>query len=258
MNTPHQFTQYYKTISNIELLAILDNTSDYQPLAVEAAKLEYDNRQLSDSDIQDARQVLANKQKEKDRQLEKIRTVENKIRTTGYSFIETINPIQSGMPSTEKTIRFISVVFAVIFLYQFVTDFGSYIIYIKDIPRFPFESLIFLLPQILLLIAVITFWKRITFGWILLTAFVSLSAFATTMILYQSLTWKPSGFGGLENIFPRPSPITYASQTLFLLGTIYVLCKSNIRNVYSINNQKMASTILISIFVSFMLMILLS
>ena len=36
--TPDNFGKYYSTVSNTELLSILGNPGDYQPLAVEAAK----------------------------------------------------------------------------------------------------------------------------------------------------------------------------------------------------------------------------
>ena len=130
--------------------------------------------------------------------------------------------------------------------------------YIKDIPRFPFESIIILLPQILLLIATIAFWKRKPFGWVLLTIFLTFSAVAAMWLLFQSFNWKPSGFAGLDSLFPRPSPTIYIIQLLFLVGTIYVLSKTNIREVYSIDKQRMAATIGITGFVTFVLMFAIS
>ena len=56
MTTSNDFSEYYKTISNSELLTILDNPGDYQTLAVEAAKQEFSYRQLSDEEIQPAKE----------------------------------------------------------------------------------------------------------------------------------------------------------------------------------------------------------
>jgi hypothetical protein len=258
MATSNDFIEYYKTISDTELLSILDNPQDYQALAIEAAKEEFANRQLSDTEIQEARQPLLAKQLQKEKEREKVKAVETKIKSAGHTFIDTINPIQSGIPSTEKTIRLIVIIFGAIFLYQFITDFRTNLAYIKDIPRFPFESIIILLPQVLLLIATITFGKRKTLGWTLLTVFLTFSAVGAMWLLFQSFNWKPSGFGGLDNLFPRPSPTTYIIQLIFLIGTMYVVCKTNIREVFSIDKQKMAATIGITGLVTFVLMFAIS
>ncbi len=258
MTTSNNFSEYYKSISDTELLSILDNPDDYQPLAVEAARVEFSNRQLSDTEIQEARQPLIAKQVQKEIEREKVKAVETKIKAAGHSFIDTINPIQSGIPSTEKTIRLIVIIFGGLFLYQFIKDFKTHLAYVKDIPRFPFESIIYLLPQILLPVATFAFWKRKTFGWTLLTVFLSFSAVGAMWLLFQSFNWKPSGFGGLDSLFPRPSPTTYIIQLLFLIGTMYVLCKTNIREVFSIDKQKMAATIGITGLVTFVLMFAIS
>ena len=67
MTISNNFSEYYKSISDTELLSILDNTDDYQPMAIEAAKVEFSNRQLSDTEIQEARQPLIAKQVKKEK-----------------------------------------------------------------------------------------------------------------------------------------------------------------------------------------------
>lgn len=258
MTKSNNFSEYYKLISDTELLSILDNPGDYQPLAVEAAKKEFSNRQLSDTAIQEARQTLIVKQLQKEIEREKIKVFETKIKMAGHSFIDTINPIQPGIPSTEKTIRLIVIIFAGIFLYQFLTEFRTNLAYIKDISRFPFESIIILLPQVLLLVATIAFWRRKKIGWILLTVFLTFSIVCAMWLLFQSFNWKPSGFGDLDNLFPRPSPASYIIQLLFLIGTMYVMCKTNIREVFLIDKQNMAATIGITGLITFVLMVAIS
>lgn len=240
------FSEYYKTISDTELINILDNPNNYQPIAIEAAREEYEKRALSESDIQEARQPLIAEQEEKDRKSEKLKAVETKLKATAHTLIDTINPVQSEKPSTDKTIRFIVIIFGGLFLYQLIADFGTHLAYIKDFPEFPFASSMYLLPQIFLPIATITFWKRKTVGWILLTIFITSTAVGEMSLLFQAFTWKHTGLGSLDIIFPRPSPTTIIVQLLFSGGTLYVLCKTYIREVFSIDNQRMISTIAIT------------
>jgi len=258
MTTSNDFIEYYKIISDTELLSILDNSVDYQSLAVEAAKEEFAKRKLTETDIQEARKSLIAKQEQKGKGREKVKAVETKFKAAGHTFIDTINPIQSGIPLVEKTIRLIVIIFGGIFLYQFIEEFRMHLAYIKDIARFPFESIVYLLPLILLPVATIAFWKRKTLGWTLLTIFLTFSAVGVMWLLFQSFNWKTSGFGNLDNLFPRPSPTTYIVQLLFLGGTMYVLCKENMRQVFSIDKQKMLSTIGITGFVTFVLMVAIS
>ena len=255
MTTSNDFSKYYKTISNTELLNILENQSDYQPSAVEAAKKEFLERQLSDAEIKEAKEPLIAKQIEKEKQKEKVKAIEDKVRETGHTILETLNPIQPDIPSTEKIIRLIVIIFGGIFLYQFIKDFRTHLAYIKDIPRFPFESILYLLPLILLPVATFTFWKRMTIGWTLLIAFLTYSVSNALVALFYSLTWRSSGSFGLDNLFPRPSPITYILQLGFLIAAIVVLCKANIRQVFSIKEQRIAPTIGITILLTAALML---
>ncbi len=258
MSAPNNFTEYYKTISDTELLSILDKPEDYQPLAVQAAKNELANRQLSEAQIQDARQPLIAKQIQKEKEREKVKAIESRIKDAGHTFIDTINPIQSGIASTEKTIRLVVILFGGIFLYQLFKDFRTHLAYLRDIPRFPLDSSLYLLPLILLPVAIFTFWRRKTIGWTLLTIFLTYSAVGAMWLLFQSLTWKPYGFSGLDNLFQGPSPTTYIVQLLFLFGTLYVLCKPTIREVFSISKQKMSIIICITGVITFFLMLAIS
>ena len=60
------FKKYYNSITNEELLAILQNKDQYQAAAYKAAEEEFANRQLSDEAINDAKRLLNNKKAEKE------------------------------------------------------------------------------------------------------------------------------------------------------------------------------------------------
>ena len=243
MTTANDFGKYYKTISNTELLSILENPGDYQASAIETAKKEFSDRQLSDTEIEEAKKPLDAKQLQKEKQAEIIKTIEEKIKSTGNTLIETLNPIQTGIPSAEKTIRFIIIVFSGLFLYEFIKDFRTHLAYVKDIPRFPTESILYLFPFLLLPLSIIIFWQRKSIGWVLLTIFVTFSFVAVLWLLIQVLLWKPSGNSDFEIIlFPRPPLFTIIIQLIFFAGTLYALCKQNVRQVFSISENKMIMT----------------
>lgn len=252
--TSNDFTEYYKTISNAEVLGIIDNPSDYQPMAVEAARNEFLNRKLSNAEVKEARQELIAKQVGKQKQKEKLKVIEAKLKSSGQRLIDAINPIQTGISSTEKTIRIIVIVFASLFLYKSIEYFKIHLIYIKDIPRFPLVSILYLLPQILLPISIFIFWKRKTIGWILLTIYLTFSVVGAAGSLIQSFLWQPSDSLIFDNLFPRPSSTPYVIQLIFLIVSMYALCKKNIREAFTVDNQKMNTTITLSVLGSLALM----
>lgn len=242
MTDSDQFSNYYKTISNAELLDILNNPRDYQPLALEAAKKEFSDRQLSENDVKEATELLNEKRLQKHRKKEKIKTIENRIKEGGETLIDTLNPIQSGIPTIEKRIRWITIVMGGFFLYNFIQDFQTHVFYAKGILRFPIESAIYLGLLLLLLVAIFTFWKRLKIGWILLVMYL---VFSLVAVIMQTIAWSPD-VSPLQNFFPQPSILTLVIQLIFLGGLIYVLCKQHIRSEFSISENKMIGTVLVS------------
>jgi hypothetical protein len=236
----NQFSNYYKTIGNAELLNILNHPGDYQPAALEAAKQEFSDRQLSEIDIKEARQLLIDKQLRKQRQKEKIKSIEIRIKAGGDTLIDTLNPIQRGIPTVEKRIRWIVIVMGILFLFNFIGDFKTHLFYAKGISRFPIESTIYLGILLLLPIAIFTFWKKFKIGWILLMIF---SVFSIVGVLIQTLMWN-STRSPLDTFFSQPSISTLIIQLAFFGGLAYVLCKQNIRNEFSVSENIMIATIL--------------
>ena len=113
MTTSNEFTDYYKTISNAELLNILENPGDYQDSAIEAAKKELSDRQLSK--MQEANEAVNHEKIKADKKKENVKAFEGKVKSSGDALFDTLNPIQAGAPSTEKSIRLIVIVFGGLF-----------------------------------------------------------------------------------------------------------------------------------------------
>lgn len=258
MATPDDFGKYYSTVSNTELLSILGNPGDYQPLAVEAAKKEFEKRQLSEAEIEEASLLLIAKHEKQERVNEKLKSVEINLKKAGLSFIDHINPLQLQLSSRERTIRFLIVIFGSIILYQFIAEFKLYLFFIQDFPRYPIESTIIVLPLILLLVGLIKFWKRKSAGWLLLIVYSSFSVMEALWLMFLSYTFTPSALPGIDGLFEQPTMFTYFTYLLFYVAITYVMCRKNIRDVYNIDSRKMLVTISATIMVAFFLMLVIS
>jgi hypothetical protein len=254
MTTLNNFKEYYKSISNTELLSILENPHQYQSLAVEAAKKEFSNRQLSDTEISEAKKPLIEKQLHTEKQKDKINAIEHKAKKILCTLLDTFNPIQSGIQSTEKIIRFIVIVFGGFSLYQIINDFKFHLASLMDFPRYPIEIILYFFPIVILPVATVTFWKRKSTGWVLLTIFMTFSVFSLFWLLILSFLWSPSGNSVLDNIISYPPPFKIFISLLFFTGTLFVICKQNIRNIFLISENKMVAIISLTAVFSFFLL----
>lgn len=120
----NDFTEKFKTYSNTDLLKIIQNPDDYQPLAVETAKTIFTSRQLSEEDIENAKAELESQRQDKEIQTQKKKDLENKVKNIADSLLETLNPIYTDTPTTDKIIKIICIVFGGLFLFQVYTEFG--------------------------------------------------------------------------------------------------------------------------------------
>lgn len=240
--TMTDFTGKFTTYSNTDLLKIIDSPDDYQPLAVETAKNIFASRQLSDKDIESAKGELALLRQEKEAKDQK--NIENKAKNIGASVLSTVNPIQAETPNTDKIIKIISIVFGGLFLFQLYKEFGMISFMFTDSgAKWDFSMVLYFLPVLIVPTATILFFKRKKSGWTLLAIFLSYSAVSSIGLFILTLNREPSAFPSLDNIFPQTSPTTHIMTLLFFAGTLWTICKKEIREIYSVDKKYMFRTI---------------
>lgn len=252
------FSRQFRSISNTELLDILENADEYQPEALAAAKAELASRNLTPEAIELARQPLIEKRHKKDKERQKVKAIEEKIKKAGNNVFDTLNPIQTGIPSAEKKIRLIVIIFGGLFLYGFLKNIRENIYLLKDFSSYPFLTGITFLLFFFLPVAVFTFWRRKKTGWTLLSIFLIYSIINTGWMVYEALTWKSSGFIAVDNIFPHPSPVKFYLPLLLFGSTLFVICQKDIREIYQLTRTRMLETIAVTAFTSFLLVLAIS
>lgn len=252
MNSFDDFRALYKTISHTELLSILENHADYLPIAIDAAKAELADRHLTENEISEAKQPIVSIQVKKEKQAEKIKAIESKLKSTGNSIIDTLNPIQEGLPTTEKTIRYIVLVFGLLILYYLVTEARNTREYLRDFDQIPLAIILLIFPIIISPVAIFFFWKRKTLGWVLLTILATFSIVTILFELYYIITWETPRYSFLVNEFSRPDPIAPILRLVFFGATLFVICKPTIREIFSVTQQKKIATIRATAIITFL------
>lgn len=242
-----EFDEKYKTYSNTELLRVIVNPNDYQQIAVEAAKTIFSNRLLTEEEIKIAKDELEIESQEKLNKEQEKRENKDKLMNIGKSIIDTVNPIQKEIPSTEKTIKIISLLFGGLFLFRLYQEFGMISFMFTDSSSvWDFSMVLYFLPLVVIPTATILFYMRKKFGWILLTVFLTYSAVSVIGFFILIMNLRVSGFDALDNFFSQTSMITYLLSFLFFAGAIFAISRENIRSIYKINKQTMVLTISIT------------
>ena len=240
----NEFIERYKTLSNSDLLKVIENQSDYQVKAVEAAKVEIQERNLSAQEFQDATSVLVAEKEKRKKRDEKKAAIEHKVEAVSTTFFDTINPIQKSAPSAEKLIRLITIVFGLITIVNWYNEFGLITFMLTDdTGGWDLSMVEYFLPLILLPAATILFWLRRKIGWILMASYLTYSAISTLGLTIMTWNRQQIGIPALDNLFPQTSAITLILTTMFLGGTIWVLTKNEIKEQYKVDKQTMVTTI---------------
>ena len=181
---------------------------------------------------------------EKQIKIEKYKVFEDKVKIIGFSIADELNPIKTGILSPDKIISRISILFGILFLFQAFTQFGLILFIFTDkSSKWDFSIVLYLLPYILLPVAVFLFWRRKKSGWILLAIFLVYSALITIVTFLMELRARNPGESGIDGLFPATSPVTYLVRLFIYCGCLWLICKNNIREIYAINNRNLLITI---------------
>lgn len=236
----NSFTTLYKTWTTDKLLDIVDNPSDYQPLAVEAARLEIDSRQLTQEQLIDAKVEQDLRRQDKANKQQKVKDIENKFKSVGSSLDDTFNPIQKETPTTDKFIKLISLFIGGLFLYQLYKEFGMLkFMFTDDGGKWDFSMVLYFFPFIILPTAGLLFWFRKKIGWTLATIYFSYTAAGAIPMFIVDLNRQPTGVPALDTLFLTTSPIHYIGSLLVFGGLTWTLCKENMREVYQVDKKSM-------------------
>lgn len=250
----NQFTERYKQASNTELLKIIENSDDYQLLAVEAAKTELDFRKLTNSELNSAKEELSLERQDYEQKKQKKQGRIDKVKNIASSAIDNLNPIQESTLKTDKLINLISLVFGGIALYQIIKEFGMLKFMFSGQGEWDFSMVLYFLPLILIPTASILFWLRKKFGWILLSYYLCFSAVNSISLIIMTWNMKPTGNAALDSLFPITSPSVYVMTSLFFVGTLWVINKQDLRQKFQIDKKTMIGTIVISVAISLLIL----
>ena len=221
-----EFTERFKSKTDAELLNIIENSENYRPLAVEAAKAEIESRNLSDDEISD----IEGKEQ---------RSILSKA--TGAT-----KQTSMSEGSANRIIKSIAILFTLIWLYY--THSQSLIIqyvFSRDEVNWDLHLIQILIPILYPPVMVFLFWKKQKAGWVLQAICLTYICFSIVYLIFTSFLRLPYGF--------RMPDAAYVLPIILWLAILRTICLKGIRNVFGIDRRIMYLTIGVTILGSLLL-----
>jgi hypothetical protein len=228
------FLKTYSRLSNIELLKILGEKQNYQPIAIEAATEILSQRNCSPDELhiaQDEIMITLNKKLE---QKEKIDKVKNRVR----EFIDEYFGLHQRSPQKK-----LNLFCAIIFLYVL---FGG-IFNIRDIAGYYYSTFtswsIAILAYLLQLLFIYLLYKRSNWGWVILVAGCILLAMQNIQSFLQS--FKPRT--GLFDLLYEPiNPYHQVLAFCINICVVLFLNSNSIRQQFTISKDGRTATLIVA------------
>jgi hypothetical protein len=249
------FFEIYNSYSNLELLWVIENPNDYQPEAIETAKLIIVSRNLSEEEFQSLQKELENLRNEKILK----DTNKNKLNQFFPNCVNNIFSNLSPSPNDQlvgnRLIITIAIAFTFIFIYYFFHNWkiifysfsvtGDFSIYIR---------LFYVFPLIYLSIAIVSFLKHKKLGWVLIIIIEFFALFTYLIILFVLLRndFFNTKQTEINANIPSPSWITTTFLVLFWILALLTTCSKKIRDVFKISFNFLLTLIGILIIIFFL------
>lgn len=238
----NEFAERYKKTSTSDLLKIINNPSEYQPLALEAATIEIASRQLTQEQLREAQAEMDADQQRIAQGHAKQQALEEKVNAWSATVADAVNPYQTGPITADRQIQAISIFFLVLALYYIYNayDFVGFLLF-DDSAEFDPSLILYFLPLVITPLAAFLFWQRKKIGWILVTIYLTYVSASEVLLFVQALNMR--AYTG-DILFPSIPLVQYIGASIVYMWCLWVACKANIREHYAVGKEAMLKTII--------------
>jgi len=246
-----ELAQNIQSLSNSELLSILDTPEKYLPAAIEIAKQEMHRRDLNEEDIAEVKRIRLEDEKRREIEKEKLKSYVNPLMLFVQKLFLTFHP-SSNIAPLERTIRLVTIVFSAIAVYQILRYYSLAWYALLDFGRNPFASFNLIFVFTVLPISLFFFWNRKNIGWILLVVFLTYGCTEdiSGIIEIWNFDKRPYIF------FKGPSATGLTFHLLFFVTTIWALCRKDLRELFKVTRESMVKAILFTLVITVLMMIM--
>lgn len=227
----NSFADRFKRLEPVDLITILNTSSDYQPEAVDAARKELESRQLSEEELANAQNIFNERIKASQVSNEKWQQIKAKVESATHE----LSPVQFGPQSQDRYIRSVAIFAGVYFLFMLYRSSWLFAVYSGD------DSLLLdwtvldaVVPLIWLPLGGILFGLKRRIGWLLMFGYF----------------WKVV-FGSIAFLVFFGQSMTVAQSIVVMVifaAACYALLRKDVRETFKADNRVLGGAIALGSF----------
>ncbi len=221
----NQFADKYKTFSTSKLLEILENSKDYQYIAIEAAKSELACR----NDVEIAHKDFNEKRLQAQQQEELDQKKRKNIQDKTSNLLEYADPFTKKTP--EKSIVILCVVLLFMFLFQLANSYNLITYTITNFSGSDFSIYWFFIELLYLPITIYFLWQKTKAGWFMFLFWLIYQIIMDITYLYLT-SQLPDVDSSYSQIIDLPSTSSYILKLCFHSAFVYFIFKPSIKNLF--------------------------
>ena len=233
MYTLSYFTERYRSYNTVELVEIINSPSHYQPIALQAARQELENRKISPEELREANKVITIRKEYKSDSRKKVDKLNKEITSKAANALDHFSPVQNAIPLLSKLKMMIVIVYSILLIYEAYLFFKPFSLEDLNSSDSSFYFIINAIPIVLLLLALCFFWPGKALGWTLLTIYIGHNLFAVFASAYSVFTSE----GGHFFSYTAPSPMQIFVIGFFYVATLLTLNRDDIKGLFKVHHK---------------------
>lgn len=240
MYTLSYFTERYKSYNTVELVEIITSPGQYQPIALQAAKQELENRKISPQELEETKETVKQRKEYRSVSRKKMESINKEIAAKTGTALDHFSPLENTIPMVNKLKAMLAIVYSLLFVYEASLLFSPFSLNDLSNSDGRFYFIVNALPTLLLMVALCFFWPGKTIGWTLLIVYIGHSLFSVFASFYTTITSQ-----GENNFFYSPPSIFQILIVgLFFSLSLLTLNRDDIK-IFFAANHKMSGPLVI-------------
>lgn len=225
------FADKYQTLPTAKLLEIIENSNDYQVLAVNAAKQELASRNDVEIALQEFKEKTSQTQQQTEFEQKKRKDIKDKV----SNVFEYVDPFTKKTP--EKSIVILCVVLSILFLYKTLTSIVFLTYMFSDFSDADYSTYWFLVEFFYLPVNIYFLWRKTKTGWIMFLIWLIYQIMMDIMYLYMT-SQLPDIDSSFSQIIQLPSASSYIVKLLIHSAFVYFIMKPSVKNLFQVEKEK--------------------
>lgn len=225
------FADKYKTLPTAKLIEIIENSHNYQALAVDAAKQELTGR----TDVEIAQQKFKETTSQTQQQEELNQKKRQLIQDKASTIFEYADPFTNKTP--EKSIVILCVILSILFLYKTLTSLSFLALMFSDLAEADYSTYWFFIEFFYLPVNIYFLWRKHKIGWYMFLIWLIYQIMMDITYLYMT-SQLPDVDSSFSQIIELPSASCYIFKLLIHLAFVYFMVKPSIRNLFQIEKRE--------------------